>query len=134
MDADISWVEVVDFNQIESVNGLPHGILDAIAYVESRYNPLARSSEGARGAFQFMPATARHFHVNPLDPIASARAARVVPVAADEAVRRERGQSHCRVQLWSREDPEGLPEWPSQTNQSVPGPSQGEDEPVKEST
>lgn len=75
MDADISWVEVVDFNQIESVNGLPHGILDAIAYVESRYNPLARSSEGARGAFQFMPATARHFHVNPLDPIASARAA-----------------------------------------------------------
>jgi len=75
LDANIHWIEVVDFNHIENANGLPHGILDAIAWVESRYDPLARSPAGARGAFQFMPATARHYHVDPLDPIASAKAA-----------------------------------------------------------
>ena len=35
--------------------------LAAVAYVESRGNPLALSSKGARGVYQFMPETARRY-------------------------------------------------------------------------
>lgn len=38
---------------------------------ESGWNPAAKSSAGARGLGQFMPATARQVGVNPLDPLAS---------------------------------------------------------------
>lgn len=36
---------------------------------ESGFNPNARSSAGAQGIAQFMPATARGFGINPLDPV-----------------------------------------------------------------
>lgn len=42
---------------------------------ESGFNPAAVSSAGALGIAQIMPATARGWHVNPRDPIASLRAA-----------------------------------------------------------
>ena len=39
-------------------------LLHAIAHVESRHNPLARSAAGALGVLQVMPATARRFGVD----------------------------------------------------------------------
>jgi len=76
MAVDTSWIEEADLPSIERANGLPAGLLDAIAYIESRYNPNARSPVGAAGAFQFMPATAKAYGLtDPNDPIASAKAA-----------------------------------------------------------
>lgn len=60
------------------------GLPDALAWlaeVESSFDPQARNPIGAAGLFQFMPATARRFGLNPerpderLDPEKSARAA-----------------------------------------------------------
>ncbi len=62
------------FNSVGA--GLPPGFLHAISQVESGGNPNAVSPKGARGAFQFMPGTARQYGLtNPFDPVASARAA-----------------------------------------------------------
>ena len=52
--------------------GLPTGLLDALIWTESRYNPLAISRVGAAGLGQLMPATARELGVaNRFDPQAS---------------------------------------------------------------
>ena len=53
--------------------GLPPGLLDNQLYAESGYSAAVisgaqRSSVGAQGIAQFMPATAAGFGVNPLDP------------------------------------------------------------------
>ena len=49
-------------------------LLQAVAWTESRYNPGATSSEGARGLMQLLPGTAKALDVeNPLDPYQSAR-------------------------------------------------------------
>src|SRR3954463_4190758 len=42
---------------------------------ESGWNPNARSSAGALGIAQFMPATARGFGINPLNPVQALDAA-----------------------------------------------------------
>lgn len=48
---------------------LPRGLLDALIWTESRYNPLAMSKAGAAGLGQLMPATARELGViNRYDP------------------------------------------------------------------
>lgn len=48
---------------------LPSGLLDALVWVESRYNPLAVSKAGAGGLGQLMPGTARELGVgNRFDP------------------------------------------------------------------
>lgn len=48
---------------------LPKGLLDALVWVESRYNPLAVSKAGAGGLGQLMPGTARELGVrNRFDP------------------------------------------------------------------
>ncbi|WP_232332897.1 lytic transglycosylase domain-containing protein [Novosphingobium aquimarinum] len=48
---------------------LPEGLLDALVWVESRYNPLAISKAGAGGLGQLMPGTARELGVrNRFDP------------------------------------------------------------------
>lgn len=48
---------------------LPTGLLDALVWTESRYNPLAVSGAGAAGLGQLMPATARDMGVvNRFDP------------------------------------------------------------------
>jgi soluble lytic murein transglycosylase-like protein len=51
----------------ESVELSPR-LLEAVAYVESRFNPGAVSPKGALGLMQLMPATARELGVDPADP------------------------------------------------------------------
>ena len=53
-----------DYAGLEKRYGLPKNLLAALSMQESRGNPNARSSVGAHGAFQFMPATARQYRVN----------------------------------------------------------------------
>ena len=57
------------FRAAEARNGLPAGLLNAIAKHESSYNPNAVSPAGARGLMQIMPATARELGVDPSDPV-----------------------------------------------------------------
>lgn len=56
----------------EAKYALPPGLLDALVWTESRYNPLAVSRVGAAGLGQLMPATARELGVaNRFDPVAN---------------------------------------------------------------
>ena len=56
----------------EARYGLPIGLLDALVWTESRYDPLAVSGAGAAGLGQLMPGTARELGVfNRFDPRAS---------------------------------------------------------------
>lgn len=53
----------------EAKYGLPTGLLDALIWTESRYNPMAISHAGAAGLGQLMPDTARELGVaNRFDP------------------------------------------------------------------
>ena len=51
------------YSELEKRYGLPAGLLSAISMQESRGNPNATSPVGAKGEFQFMPATARRFGI-----------------------------------------------------------------------
>jgi soluble lytic murein transglycosylase-like protein len=54
----------------EARYALPTGLLDALVWTESRYNPLAVSKAGAAGLGQLMPGTARELGVtNRFDPL-----------------------------------------------------------------
>lgn len=56
----------------ETQYALPAGLLDALVWTESRYNPLAISKAGAAGLGQLMPGTARDLGVsNRFDPMAN---------------------------------------------------------------
>ena len=60
--------------------GLPENLLARLLHQESRYRQdiitgKTKSSAGALGIAQFMPATAKQFGINPLDPFASIDAA-----------------------------------------------------------
>jgi soluble lytic murein transglycosylase-like protein len=56
----------------EAQFGLPTGLLDALIWTESRYNPFAVSKAGAAGLGQLMPATAKELGVsNRFDPLAN---------------------------------------------------------------
>lgn len=64
----------------EIANGLPTNLLARLLYQESRYRTdiitgKVKSSAGALGIAQFMPATAKQFGINPLDPYQSIAAA-----------------------------------------------------------
>lgn len=51
---------------------LPRGLLDALIWTESRYNPLALSRAGAAGLGQLMPGTAQALGIgNRYDPLAN---------------------------------------------------------------
>jgi hypothetical protein len=56
------------FVQAGRRHGLDPSILAAVAKVESGGNPAAVSPAGARGLMQFMPATARGYGIDPMDP------------------------------------------------------------------
>lgn len=59
----------VRFKSEEERNGLPAGLLEAVARQESALYPCAVSRAGALGLMQLMPATATELGVaNPLDP------------------------------------------------------------------
>ena len=60
----LSQAAQFDYVGLEKRYGLPKNLLAALSMQESRGNPNARSSVGAHGAFQFMPATARQYRVN----------------------------------------------------------------------
>lgn len=60
----------------ESKYGLPEGLLAAVASAESGFNPNATNSRsGASGMFQFMPATAKGYNIDPYNPTQAADAA-----------------------------------------------------------
>jgi soluble lytic murein transglycosylase-like protein len=64
----------------EANNGLPDGLLSRLLYQESHFRAdiisgATRSSAGALGIAQFMPATAQQMGINPLDPYAAIPAA-----------------------------------------------------------
>jgi Transglycosylase SLT domain len=67
------------FGGIEGQYGLPSGMLHAVMQVESGGNPRAvgpkRKGAQAQGAFQFMPATARRFGIDPRNTAQAAQAA-----------------------------------------------------------
>ena len=57
-------------------SGLPSNFLESVWNTESGSNMYPpNSSKGAIGAFQFMPATAKQYGVNPSDPVSSANGA-----------------------------------------------------------
>ena len=56
----------------EAKYALPTGLLDALVWTESRYNPLAVSRAGAAGLGQLMPATAKDLGIgNRFDPLSN---------------------------------------------------------------
>lgn len=57
---------------LEIVNDLPKGLLSSMMKQESGGNPNAVSNKGARGAFQFIPSTAKAYGVDVTDPYSSA--------------------------------------------------------------
>jgi cell wall-associated NlpC family hydrolase len=59
---------VPTIEQAAAQNGIPSSLLAALVYHESRFEPNARSSAGAEGIAQFMPATAAGMGIDPYDP------------------------------------------------------------------
>lgn len=51
--------------------GVPVNVFLAQINQESGFNPTAQSGAGAQGIAQFMPATAKSYGVNPLDPVSA---------------------------------------------------------------
>lgn len=64
-----------DFDRATAQYGLPPGLLARVAQEESGFDPTAVSPAGAQGLFQFMPATAADFGIDPFDAKASTYAA-----------------------------------------------------------
>ncbi|MCG5073035.1 lytic transglycosylase domain-containing protein [Paraburkholderia tagetis] len=69
------WSTKLDFAGLEKQYGLPAGLLSSLAQQESAGNAKAVSRAGAAGLFQFMPATAREYGIDPMDPAQSSKAA-----------------------------------------------------------
>src|SRR4029079_16908839 len=70
---DSSILRSTPYGEIISALSEAHGVdpllVRALIQVESNYQPRARSSKGAMGLMQIMPATAREYRVrNPYDP------------------------------------------------------------------
>ena len=63
------------FTELEGEYNLPSNFLKSVARAESAFNPKAVSPVGAKGMFQFMPATAKEWKVNVEDPFDSAKGA-----------------------------------------------------------
>lgn len=65
----------IDLASLEKEHNLPAGLLYAVMQAESAGDPTAVSPKGATGLFQFMPATAKAYGIDPLDPEQSAKGA-----------------------------------------------------------
>lgn len=63
------------FSALEQQFQLPSGLLSAVAKTESAGNTRAVSKAGAQGLFQFMPATAKEYGIDPFDPAQASQAA-----------------------------------------------------------
>ena len=63
------------YSSLEQQYDLPSGILSAVRNVESGGNSKTISPKGAKGDFQFMPATAEAYGVDVNDPVSSAHGA-----------------------------------------------------------
>lgn len=59
----LAQAKLYDYASIEKRYGLDAGVLAAVSMQESRGKENARSPAGAKGAFQFMPATAKRFKI-----------------------------------------------------------------------
>lgn len=60
------------FRAAEEKYSLPPGLLKAIAYVESRYQPDADAGpRGGKGLMQFVRSTAREYGIDPFNPVES---------------------------------------------------------------
>jgi hypothetical protein len=66
------WRKELGLDALEGANGLPRGFLTAVLTQESAGDSNAGSGKGAKGLFQFMPATATQYHVDVFDPQSSA--------------------------------------------------------------
>jgi len=69
---------MIDPNQLSALEqqyGLPNGLLSAVQQQESGGNSNAVSPKGALGSFQFMPATAQAYGIDPTDPLQAANGA-----------------------------------------------------------
>jgi len=62
------------FVQAAKETGVQLGLLTAVAHVESRFDPHARSGAGAVGLLQLMPTTAAALHYDPEDTAANVMA------------------------------------------------------------
>ncbi len=63
------------FREVEARFGLPSGLVEAVARVESGFDPCAVSPAGALGLMQLMPGTARALGVlDPFDPVQNVEA------------------------------------------------------------
>lgn len=66
---------VIALKQAADKTGVPESLLTAVAYVESRYNPLAESPVGAKGLMQIMPINFEPYGItDPFDVTQSANA------------------------------------------------------------
>jgi hypothetical protein len=70
-----TWRQTLALDQLEEQHGLPSGLMTSVLRQESGGDPRVRSSAGAQGLFQFMPATARQYGIDPFDPQQAAPAA-----------------------------------------------------------
>ena len=71
----VSDTKAPDYAALEKEYKLPSGILSQVRKTESGGDSSAVSEKGAEGDFQFMPATAKQYGVDPKDPHSSARGA-----------------------------------------------------------
>lgn len=71
--ADSRYEPIIE--RLAAAHGVDAALVRAVIQVESAYQPRARSSKGAIGLMQVMPATARQYGiVNPYDPSANIEA------------------------------------------------------------
>ncbi len=69
----VPYAEIID--RVSAEQDVPVKLVRAVIQVESAYNERARSSKGAMGLMQLMPATARQYAVaDPYDPAANIEA------------------------------------------------------------
>jgi hypothetical protein len=70
-----TWRQTLKLDDLEQQYRLPTGMMTSVLRQESGGDPRVRSSAGAQGLFQFMPATAKAYHIDPFDPQQAAPAA-----------------------------------------------------------